>query len=570
MNFGQTRLRLVQAGAALAAAALVAGCANSYHPTVTPITSTGPAPQPQSFALVISAPSSNTPGVASVIDYSGDSLMNEQPIGPGPTAVAVDSLGANAYTLNSDGTLTSFPFNTTFIQNKEISITLASTAEPVSLFASSNGLWAADLCTSDPTAVPCTWDDAPLTNNFSGADVFIGSPQAFLRSIPVAPTPIMIAGPSSSAQRFFAVSQGNQAKPAGGNVSSAVACNTSPSTVGVNGEADGIEVGSYSISSQIALDPTSATSGTTNAQCPVYAIENAGGSRLFVLNRGSDTVSVINTQFGTLDSCTPFIDPETGRTVTCHPILPLSTTALSATGVTPSNCNLTADPTCGGMTATAGPVYAEYVGAKNLLVVANYDGGTISIIDVSLDEFGNDSATFGTTYTVKVGQTSTPHPASVTVLFDGSRAYTANQTDGTDGGTVSIVTLSSHTLETPIPLAVTGHPRTVVSTQNSSYGKVYVASPDSNVLTIIRTDEDIVDTTLLMEGDVVDVRVSSQNAVSGNSNNVTRTPGYGQPCNLPDVPGGYQVVGAPAGTTAEPSSSLANCGVHDPSGLQVP
>ncbi len=44
--------------------------------------------------------------------------------------------------------------------------------------------------------------------------------------------------------------------------------------------------------------------------------------------------------------------------------------------------------------------------------MANYDGSTISVIDVSLDEYGNDSPTFGTTYTIPVGT----NPASVTVL----------------------------------------------------------------------------------------------------------------------------------------------------------
>jgi DNA-binding beta-propeller fold protein YncE len=119
------------------------------------------------------------------------------------------------------------------------------------------------------------------------------------------------------------------------------------------------------------------------------------------------------------------------------------------------------------------------------------------------------------------------NPASVTVLYDGSRAYTANQADQT----VTIANLNSYTVEKTLP--VTGYPRTVVSTQNSAYGKVYVASPNSNYLTIIRTDQDIVDTTLLLEGDIVDVRVTSQNGGGGNSNNVSRIPGYGQPCNLP-------------------------------------
>ena len=77
---------------------------------------------------------------------------------------------------------------------------------------------------------------------------------------------------------------------------------------------------------------------------------------------------------------------------------------------------------------------------------------------------------------------------------------------------MTVVNLSSHTVEKT--LTVVGHPRTVVSTSNSLFGKVYVASPDSTYVTIIRTDQDIVDTTVLVQGNIVDVRVSSQNGVS--------------------------------------------------------
>ena len=177
----------------------------------------------------------------------------------------------------------------------------------------------------------------------------------------------------------------------------------------------------------------------------MYAVPSSDGKRLFVLNRGSDTVTVINSQNNTLDSCTPFTN-QTGQTVTCHPTLPLSTTAGRA------------QDAYNNVPSVAGPVYAEYNAATNQLIVADYDGGTISVIDVSLDEYGNDSQTFGTTFTVPVGN----NPASVTVLIDGSRAYTANQTDDT----VTIVNLSSHTFEKKLP--VVGHPRTVVSTSNSA------------------------------------------------------------------------------------------------------
>ncbi|MGA2851056.1 MAG: hypothetical protein ABSE46_18800 [Terracidiphilus sp.] len=489
MIFGQARTRLVCGGAALASAALIAGCGSTYRPVVTPINPSGPAPQVSSYAVVISAPSPQTPGIVTVVDYSGDAVLAIAPIGPGPTTFTLDSLGANGYTVNSDHTLSNFPISST-IQAKQVQYTtLPSTAVPVNLFSPTSGMFAADL-------------DGNI------ADVFGGFPQAFRLAIPVATTPITIVGPSAVGQRDFAISQ-NIANPTG------VECNTSPRTQPL-GTSDSIEVASYTVSASIPV-----------GKCPVYAIESPDNKRFFVLNRGDDTITVINSQDNTLNTCTPFVN-QAGQTVHCHPILPLSQSAVTATGITPPNGT-------SGMTQIAGPVYAEYNQATAQLVVADYDGGTISMIDVSEDEYGNDSATFGTTYTIPVGQTSTPYPASVTVLADGSRAYTANQGDGTSNGTVTIVTLNNHTVEKTLP--VTGHPRTVVSTQNSLEGKVYVASPDSPYLTILRTDLDLVDTTVLVEGNVVDVRVTTQNGSQGNVNAVSRVPGYGQPCNLPPAAG---------------------------------
>jgi DNA-binding beta-propeller fold protein YncE len=483
MRSGQARLRLVQAGSVLAAAVLVAGCGSTYRSVVTPINGSGPPAQPTSYAVVVSAPAVASPGIATIIDYSGDSVLAVAPIGPGPTTFSLDGGGANGYTVNSDGTLSNFPVSAS-LQAKQVTYsTLASTAEPVNLYSPSTGLWAADL-------------------NGNVADVFTNIPEAFKLAIPVSPafTPVMVVGASSIFQRNFVVSQ-NISNPS--LDLAGVACNTSPTT-GPVGSLTGIEVSSDTADSPIPL-----------GKCPVYALLSPDNKRLFVLNRGDDTVTVINAQDNTLDACTPFVN-QSGQTVTCHPTLPLSTTAVTATGITPPNG-------IAGMIKTAGPVYAEYNSATAQLVVADYDGGTISVIDVSEDEYGNDSATFGTTFTIPVGN----NPASVTVLADGSRAYTANQTDQT----VTIVTLSGHTVEKTLPII--GHPRTVVSTQNSQFGKVYVASPDSPYITILRTDLDVVDTTILIEGNVVDVRVTTQNGSPGNSNVVSRKPGYGQPCNLP-------------------------------------
>lgn len=475
----QTRVLLLQAGAALVTAALIAGCGNSYRPVISPIAPNGPAAQPIGFAVVISSPSTTALGVATVIDYSGDTIMAQAPIGPNPTAFTLDSNGVNGYTVNSDHTLTNFQVSASEPQEKDIHFsTLPPTAQTVGLFSPTAGIWAAD-----------------LNGNVIDVLAISGAAEAFKLAIPVAPTPISAVGLGTLGERLYSISQ---------NVPFDVTCNNAPSSVAQNGEADALEVTSFTVSARIPV-----------GVCPVYGVASPDGRRVFVLNRGSDTVTVINSQDNTLDQCTPFTN-QNGQLVTCHPSLPLSTTA----GLTGAN-----------VPAVAGPVYAEYIPATQQLVVADYDGGTISLIDVSLDVYGNDSQTFGTTFTIPVG----PNPAAVTALADGSRAYTANQSSGAQNGSVTVVNLSSHTVEKT--LTVTGHPRTVVSTSNSLYGKVYVASPDSTFLTIIRTDQDIVDTTVLIEGNIVDVRVSTQTGTKGNTNVTSRIPGGGQPCYVPGTEG---------------------------------
>ena len=472
-RFNQAQARLVQASALVVSGAMVAGCGAGYRPVISPINPSGPPSQPTSLVAVVSSPSTSSAGVATIIDYAGDTVMATAPIGPGPTSFTVDQTGSNGYTVNSDGTLTNFPVSTQLQQKQVEYTTLPATANLLNLFSPSAGLWAAD-----------------LTGNV--VDVLSGFPATFKLAIPVSVNPLMVVGPATIGQRNYAITQGFADN-------TGVACNLSPRTA-VTGEADAIEIASNTISARIPL-----------GKCPVYAVQSSDGRRLFVLNRGDDTVTVIDSLNNTLDDrCPPPAGclNQAGQQYFSHPSLPLSTSAgLSGTGVP----------------AIAGPVYAEYNSKTSQLVISNYDGDTVNIIDVSLDIYGNDSPTFGTTYTVPVGK----NPASVTVLNDGTRAYVANQADST----VSVIDVTSHSLIKN--LTVNGHPRTVASTQNSLFGKVYVASPDSPYLTILRTDQDIVDATVLVQGNIVDVRVSTQDANKGNSNVVSRKPGYGQPCNLP-------------------------------------
>lgn len=531
MRSGQVCALLAEAGAALTAAVLIAGCGNNYRPVVTPVYSSGPAAQVTSYAVVVSDPGAGLPGVATIIDYSGDSVLAEAPIGIEPLAFTIDEVAGTGYSYNSDHTITNFPISTTLQQKLETVTTLPSTSAPINILAPSTGLWIGDL-TGDVV------------------DLFTGSPQTFKLSIPVATitapatTPAFIAGsPTGTGQREYAIAQNLGANPSG------VECNLTP-TAEPNGTAIPIEISSDTTDTPIALDPFAAATGSTLARCPVFAVQSPDLRRLFVLNRGSDTISVINSQTNAIDECTPFTN-QNGQLVTCHPILPLSTAAEAALATAVTNAGVTGVPTAptngaaANLPAAAGPVYAEYNNATSQLVVADYAAGTISVIDVSMDQYGNDSPTFGTTYTIPVG----PNPASVTVLFDGTRAYTANQGDcGTNcgaggNGTVTVVNLSSHTVEKTLP--VTGLPRTVVSTENSLQGKVYAAAPNTDFLTVLETETDLVDTTILIEGNVLDVRTTSQSGSAqsvatyngtssiSNVNYSSRVPGWGQPCNLP-------------------------------------
>src|SRR5665213_413267 len=257
MHKGQTRARMVQAGVAFAVAAFVAGCGAGYRPVVSPVNPTGPAAQPSALAVVISVPSPTSPGIASIIDYSGDTIVAQARIGVNPSLFTVDETGTSGYTVNSDGTVTNFQVSPLLQEKYVLFTTLPSTAQPISLFSPSAGVSVSD-----------------LTGNV--ADILIGSPATFKIAVPVAATPVLTVGASVGGTRDYVITQGA--------VASGVTCNTSPST-GPVGEADAIETSNFTISARIPL-----------GVCPTYAVQSPDGRRLFVLNRGDDTLSVINSQ----------------------------------------------------------------------------------------------------------------------------------------------------------------------------------------------------------------------------------------------------------------------------------
>src|ERR1019366_7184079 len=131
---------------------------------------------------------------------SGDTVLAQAPIGPGPSTFGIDEFGANGYTVNSDRTVRNFPIGTS-LQAKAVTYTpLVPSFQPVNFFTPSAGLYATD-----------------LSNN--SVDVFNGFPASYKLSIPVAPTPVLMTGSTLVAQRGYVISEGNSH---GGNVANAM------------------------------------------------------------------------------------------------------------------------------------------------------------------------------------------------------------------------------------------------------------------------------------------------------------------------------------------------------------
>jgi YVTN family beta-propeller protein len=461
------RIRTIRRGAGLLALAAVAGCGNQYRPVVNPVRPTGPSPAPQAFAVAITQPTGVSTGIATVIDFSGDTILAQATIGNFPLDFTIDSPGATAYTIDRDGSLSVIPISTS-LQTKNVGTsTLGSTAIPINATVGIGNLYVIDASVNQ-------------------IDVLTGSPPGLKQSLQFPVGLITLAGRSAST-RFYAISQGV------GQAGTASPCAT-PSNYPTlpNGVASALEASTFSISNTIPV-----------GICPVYGLQSADGLRTFILNRGSGTVTVIDSQKNILD------------------------TQFNSSGT---------------LTLPAGPVYAELYDTTSQLVTANYDSNTISVMDVTTDAFDNDSPQFGTIHNIAVGN----GPTSVTILQDGTRAYVTNSKDST----VSVVNLSSYSVEKVISLPLNQdlsvpHPRMVASSYNYPTGKVYVTSEDSDNLVILRTDTDTVDASLQLQGNLIDVRVTRQN-VGGTTqiDNLSYSPGNGVPCTPGTVPAPTQTVPA--------------------------
>jgi YVTN family beta-propeller protein len=450
---GVGRLRpVVLTGTACLLAAML-GCGDVYRPIVTNIPPVQPAPQPTKYAVVTSCgvdqgnasaltieqacSNPNDVGLASYVDFSGDSTLIRLNLGSGPLWMGLSGGGGTGYTANGNGTINTFAITNNEETNQIQTSTLLPNAAANAVLSMGSG----NLYVSEPGR--------------SAVAYMFGIPEAVRLEVPVAANPVDLVG-NARAQRFYTLSEGTGATA------------TSCTAAAGNGTITAVEVATNTISAVIPA-----------GVCPVYGVMSQNNQRVFVLNRYSGTITVIDSQQNQLD-----LNPN-------NPNNPNTPNFRNGIITLPSGPN--------GLTPE--PIWADIYNVGNILAVVSQQSNTLTLINISLDSYGNDTPYFGQIIaTIPVGN----NPTSVAVLQDGTRVYVANH----DDGTVSSVSLASNQVLATIPVA--GHPISIAATTGTPMGKVYVISPDSNILSIIRTDNDTISNSLVMTGTGVQVRVTAQ------------------------------------------------------------
>ena len=442
----------------------VLGCGATYRPVVAAINPVGPAGQPTKYAIAISTPTANGPGLVTFVDFSGDSILNTTAIGVSPYYLALDATAATAsagtgYTLNGDGTINSFTLSpSTLLSNDVLSSSLLpSTPLPNSIFVPGTNIY----ITEPGRSLVAQLSTASFSTTGGSAG------PALRQELPVTANPIYIVG-VSAAPRVYSISQGNGV------------------SLGQVAAIENLSTGLPTISNTINVGVN-----------PVYGVMTADTRRVFIMNRGSNTVSVINSQTNTLDSTTPTIPvgtaPVWGDLISARNEVAVLN---AGSGTTPGSLTIINTPLCSAVALSSNPACDP----NNPIDAANF-GQVLATIPVGIN------------------------PLVVSVLSDGTRAYVANSGDTVDCpaavtsfhpaipptnrcGTVSVINLQTNALEATIPVA--GHPNFLVGTAGTPTGKVYITSAETSLLTILRTDVNQVQAYIDLQGNGVQVRVTSQ------------------------------------------------------------
>ena len=439
-------------GSLLAVSLLLFGCGAQYRPVVSAINPVGPASQPTKYAVAISSPSPTSPGLLTIVDFSGDSVLTTPQILSNPSYLALNPGGGTGFVINSAGSFNTFGVSSRLISSNILQNTLTAGGSPVSITDISLPTETVFVPEPDLSQVSALSPSGSLQQNIGIAD-----------------NPVYVVG-TSGALRAYAISEGN-----GGN----------------NGYVSPIESGNLAVTTPINVGVN-----------PVYGVMTPDGKRAYILNNGSGTVSVINVVNNGPDVAMPTI-PATG-TLGLHPVwadlAPTNSELIvlnAGDGVTPGSLSIISIPLC---SAAAQPTNPNCNAANP--VDATGFGDVLATVPVGINPTMVSVLQDGTkAYVANAGNASAGIEGSVSVV---------NLISGKVVATIPAISAGPATVGVnTTPGEVYGHPGTIVATTGTPTGKVYVTSPDNRYMTVIETDTDTVDTHINLQGNGIRVVITS-------------------------------------------------------------
>lgn len=457
--------------AASVVAVFTAGCGASYRPVVSAINPVGPAGQPTKYAVAISSPAPGAPGLVTIVDFSGDTVLATPSIQHDPSYFVLGNSGSTAFIVNAQGALDTLPVsNPSALLTSDVNqTTLLPNADPISI--------------------------TPLAGTGAGTTIFI--PQLGRNSI---------AALSSSGPSLLQELSG----PAGTTPNYVVGVDSAPRAYALSSVAGGPGQAA-AIETTLTLPAISNTIPV--GVNPVYGVMSPDATRAYIVNKGSGTVSVINVQTNQLDLTTPTI-PATG-TLGQNPVWAVVVPTLvelvvvnSGDGVHPGSLSIISIPLCNAVT----PITNPNCNATNPSDAIGF-GTVVATVPVGVNPVMVDVLKDGSrAYVVNHG-------------VDPTKDVNGNPIPGTGiEGSVSVVNLKTNQVTATIggistaaetqnfdssPTLVYGHPNSVSVSLASPTGKVYITSADNKFMTVLRTDTDAVTTHISLQGLGVRVLVTA-------------------------------------------------------------
>ena len=443
---GSLPVLVARFGSTFALAGLL-GCGNNYRPVVNAINPVGPSAQPEKYALALADPGNGGLGVATLINFSGDTVVGTLNTAPAPTFLGLSTANEGYVLHQGTGLIEAFtasqitPSSPTFITRNVTNTTLPAGSAALTALALPN-----------PGALYVTESGTSRVAAFTA-----GSPPTIRQELPVGQNPTYVVGANGS-QRVFVLAAG--ANP-------------------------GISLGTATGIENTASNAVSST--VTVGRNPVYGVVNNDTRRVFVVNKAGDaasgtngTVSVINAQGNVLDTVPRIV-------VGANPVWADVATNINELAV---------------LNAGNG----NSAGSLSVINIPLCSATTVTTTNPACDASNPvDAVGFGTVLaTIPVGV----NPVMVIVLQDQNKAYIANAGNGQPGtSTVSVVDLQRLVKTADIPVG--GTLNWISATSGTPTGKVYVTASNTQVATVIRTDTDQVQTTVPLQGFGISIKVTA-------------------------------------------------------------